>query len=547
MGDIFLIVLGIVLAPFITCLVGAAGLMGTGWWRSARFSNILNYLTIVASAVSLMLSFLLIERFKSLNSSGDNVPKLWPDYSFTVPVIGEMSEFILLDALSVYFIFLVNLIALFVSWRAIFYLQNRHTDGTARRESPAFFHTFINLFHVTMVLVPLFNNLVGLWIAIEATTLVSTLLVSFENRRESWEAAWKYLIITSTGIIFALLGTMLLAHAAVGSANEAGININSIMNWEFLSSEKNAPKFDHNSVQLAFLFILVGYGAKAGLAPLHTWLPDGHGEAPPPISALLSGVLLKSAMYAILRFYVITNATLQDNAAFTSTVLLGAGLLSLVIATPFILKEKNYFKRVLAYHSLEHMGIITMGIGIGGNVALFGALLHIFNHALTKALMFLSFGHIVNRYEHAAEALHREFKPTQITGVLRSMPITGGILTLGGLALVGMPPFNIFYSEFIIMWGAIQRLVKDQTLPSLSPWIIVAVILFIVSTTLIFFGLVGHLSRLVLGKMPAEWQISEGLRPLWPLIILFLLVIWFGLGTYPLAELINQSVEVIAP
>lgn len=538
--DIYLIIWGIVLAPSITCLVGVAGLMGTGWWRHARFSKILNSLTIVASAVSLFLSFLLIRQFKFPDGSGESVIKTWPDYSFTVPVIGEMSKFILLDALSVYFIFLVNLIAFFVSWRAIFYLQNRHTDGTARRESSAFFHTFINLFHVTMVLVPLFNNLVGLWIAIEATTLVSTLLVSFENRRESWEAAWKYLIITSTGIIFALLGTMFLVHAAT-SLND---NNNSIINWTFLKD--HALSLDAASVKLAFLFILVGYGAKAGLAPLHTWLPDGHGEAPPPISALLSGVLLKSAMYAILRFYVITNAKLQDEAGFTSAILLGTGLLSLVIATPFILKEKNYFKRVLAYHSLEHMGIITMGIGIGGEIALFGALLHIFNHAVTKSLMFLSFGHIINRYELAARTQGREFKPTQITGVLRSMPITGGILTLGGLALVGMPPFNIFYSEFIIMWGAIQPLVKNQIPSPLSLWIIVAIVLFIASTTLIFFGLVGHLSRLVLGKMPAEWQISEGLRPLWPLIILFLLVIWFGLGTYPLAELINQSVEVIA-
>lgn len=544
--DVFPIVLGIVLAPLITCLVGVAGLMGTGWWRHALFGKILNYLTIVASAASLMLSFLLIGYFKFPNSLGESITKTWPDYNFMVPVIGEIHEFFLLDALSVYFIFLVNLIALFVSWRAIFYLQNRHTDGTARRESPAFFHTFINLFHVTMVLVPLFNNLVGLWIAIEATTLVSTLLVSFENRRESWEAAWKYLIITSTGIIFALLGTMLLAHAAADLVVES----NSIMNWTFLleKAQNQSQSLDSDSVKLAFLFILVGYGAKAGLAPLHTWLPDGHGEAPPPISALLSGVLLKSAMYAILRFYVITNATLQDKAAFTSAVLLGAGLLSLVVATPFILKEKNYFKRVLAYHSLEHMGIITMGIGIGGEVALFGALLHIFNHALTKSLMFLSFGHIINRYEQAAGVLGRVFKPTQITGVLRSMPITGGILTLGGLALVGMPPFNIFYSEFIIMWGAIQLLAEDEISSPLPSWIIiVTIVLFILSTTLIFFGLVGHLSRLVLGKMPVEWQISEGLRPLWPLIILFLLVIWFGLGANPLSELINQSVKIVAP
>lgn len=151
-------------------------------------------------------------------------------------------------------------------------------------------------------------------------------------------------------------------------------------------------------MRLAFLFIVVGYGTKAGFAPMHTWLPDGHAEAPAPISALLSGVLLKSALYAILRFYTIANACIGDRT-YTSAILLGAGVVSLVLAAPLILKEQNPFKRVLAYHSLEHMGIITFGVGIGAPLALFGALLHTFNHATTKSLMFLAFGNIMRRYE----------------------------------------------------------------------------------------------------------------------------------------------------
>ena len=424
----------VVAIPFLVSVVGILGLS----FRAERlswFSKMLGYMTWGASLVSLVLSVLLTAQSLVTPGSQTTVSFLGVDW--------------LIDDLSVYFVLLVNIIAFFASWSSIRYLEGYRPISLW--QSPILFHTLINLFHFTMLIVPLANNLIVLWIAIEATTLVSAMLVGFQNKKESWEAAWKYLIITSTGIIFALLGTMFLANAAkslVGSP-EVLSNPNSVMNWTFLLA--HAPELASSSdfVKLSFLFILVGYGTKAGLAPMHTWLPDGHGEAPAPISALLSGVLLKSALYAILRFYTITNAVLPD-ATFTSTTLLGSGLLSLIIATPFILKEKNRFKRVLAYHSLEHMGIITFGIGIGGPIALFGALLHVLNHAITKTLMFLSFGNVMRQYEKVG------IEQADITGVLRSMPVTGAIMTLGGLALVGTPPFNIFMSEFIILWGALS-------------------------------------------------------------------------------------------
>lgn len=432
-----------------------------------------------------------------------------------------------LDALSIYFVLLVNVIALAASLYTGYYLDFQAEMNSGEPADSAIFHFFFNLFHFTMVLVPMVDNLVILWIAVELTTVASAVLVSYRRDQRALEAAWKYIIITSTGIIFALLGTLFLASAIPQVES---------MNWSRLV--QIADQFDKNRVELSFAFILVGYGTKAGLAPMHTWLPDGHGEAPYPISALLSGVLLKSALYAILRFYTITNITLADEAAFTSRILLGAGLFSLVLATPFILKD-NRFKRVLAYHSLEHMGIITFGLGIGGGIALLGALLHAFNHAVTKALMFLAFGNVQSNYPKTNNQEEEHY-----VGVFRAMPSTGMLLGLGGLALVGSPPFNIFLSEFIILWAAVAQAVKEP-----EAWSIVAVALFLISVILIFGGLMRHLGRMLL-DMPPSGTKPETLGQVLPLAILLLIVILFGVtipetGSLDLRQLLQQSVNIV--
>ena len=270
---------------------------------------------------------------------------------------------------------------------------------------------------------------------------------------------------------------------------------------------------------------------------MHTWLPDGHGEAPSPISALLSGVLLKAALYAILRFYTLTNLVLGDSKQ-TSTAILIVSLFSLIVATPLILK-KNRFKRVLAYHSLEHMGIITFGLALGGPIAVFGALLHSLNHAITKALIFLAFGNVIKQYGE------RGIQEQEITGVLKSMPITGGILTLGGLALVGAPPFNIFMSEFIILWGAFNQFWLPK---EFAPWVVVLAIgIFAFSTTLIFFGLVRHLGKIVLNQSSRYDRIEKlSWSRTAPLVMLSFLMLSLGVWIFPfLANLINESVKVI--
>jgi hydrogenase-4 component F len=526
----------ILACPLAVCILSGLCLFSP-LWHQAWASRALGGLALSASLIAFVLSGALV-----LIPPAQALTPVVP-----LPFIGGID--LLIDALSIYFILLINAIAFFSSWNTISFLRGQ--ADTTRWRSPASFHLFAQLFHLTMVLVPLMNNLIALWVAMQATTLVSTLLIGFQGHKNAREAAWKYLLIASTGIIFALLGTMFLANAAqnliVPTAPPA--EQNQIMSWTFLIQHALALRTNQNLVKLSFLFVLVGYGVKAGFAPMHTWLPDGHGEAPAPISAMLSGVLLKSALYAILRFYTITNAVL-GSPAFTSEFLLGSAMLSLLISTPFILK-RNRFKRVLAYHSLEHMGIITFGVGIGGRIALFGALLHVLNHAVTKALMFLAFGQIAQQYEQSARA--RDEPIAQPVGVLRSMPITGALLTLGGLALVGTPPFSIFMSELIMLWSALTRFVAapapTPTAPAILWWLsISAIAVFLISTTLIFGGLTRHLAGLLFGPAPQEQRMQERFADLLPLILLLCIVVASGVWILPpLTRLLSLSVEIVWP
>jgi hydrogenase-4 component F len=440
------------------------------------------------------------------------------------------------DSLSIYFLILVSIVAMMASFYIRPYLSHHHEDSKRQ----ALFYSLFNLFHLTMVFVPMVSNLVILWIGIELTTITSTALIVVEGTRRHFEAAWKYIVITSTGIIFALLGTLFLASAA-----QSAKLTHPSMAWANLVPV--AHQLNPSLVRLSFLFVLIGYGTKAGLAPMHTWLPDAHGEAAYPVSALLSGVLLKSALYVILRFITITNASL-GSTTFTSSIMLIAGLTSLVFATPLILKRSR-FKRTLAYHSLEHMGIISVGIGIGGPIALFGALLHVLNHGVTKSLMFLAYGNVQDQHPaRTAGAVAGQASGTSAEddyiGIIRAMPTTGWMLALGGLALVGSPPFSIFLSEFIILWGGVHRLIQAP-----SPWLTASLVVFVLSVTVIFGGLVRHLARMLLGE-PNFRAEPERVRRVFPLLLLFMLVLLLGLtvpaaGPLHLRPLLEHSVTII--
>lgn len=544
-----LLVILILLSPLIAMMIALAFRLGAkNRLGRATQETLLAWITRLLSGLSLLGSVLLYRRFP-----------VDTGLRFTMLLVD-----VYIDALSIYFVFLVNLVAFFASWYVAQFLAHEGKyEAHWQDHNPATFHFFFNAFHLTMLVVPVVDNLVILWMAVELTTVASVLLVRYRGQRRRVEAAWKYILITSAGIVFALFGTIMLADAigvdtckAIRSAVDTCRDLSPwlLMQWSELARPEVAQTLDSQLVRLAFLLALVGYGAKAGLAPLHTWLPDSHGEAPPPVSALLSGVLLKSGLYVILRFYTITNLafrTAGHPARFTSGLLLFFGLFSLLVATPAILKQPdNRFKRVLAYHSLEHMGIILFGLGIGTATALFGALLHALNHALTKAFMFLSFAVIRRRYESLAGG--PELTEADITGVLHGMPINGAMLMVGGLGLVGAPPFSIFLSTFIILWAALGSILPgDQVARGpFQPFIyLLAVVLFLLTLALIFGGLVGHLGRLLLGRSRFDRLSDPPFGEYAPLLILLGMMLLFGvwIPTQPVdfPALLERSVAIL--
>ena len=511
---------------------------------SSRERDGFGFMSIGVALLTLLATIRLVSIFNAHPSSYT--------LQFELPVIPVS---VYLDSLSLFFLLVINLIALAATSNAFYYLKSDRTPGSSTNAfylGPISFHVLMNLFHFTMILTPILDNLIGLWIAIESTTLVSALLVAYPNHDRAWEAAWKYLIITSTGIILAFMGTIFFVHGVYG------LNIPALasMNWSDLIENMHLVRSQGNIdfVLLAFFFVLAGYGVKAGLAPMHTWLPDAHGEAAPPISALFSGVLLKAAFYAILRFVMLTREALQPEMQWLiSYVLLGTGLVSLVVAVPFILHRKNHFKRVLAYHSLEHMGIIFFGAGLWNATSLFGSLFHVLNHAITKALMFLAYGNVIRRFPDATRQRPDASQPPQDpTGVLYMMPFTGLILAMGGLALVGTPPFSIFMSIWIILWGGFQRwqeVITNQA--SGHPWerfiLPASIVIFVLATMFIYFGLVQHLARMLLNPSSGNRRIKERFLELLPLVILLALSFLLGLVILPpLATLLQHSVELLA-
>ncbi len=373
------------------------------------------------------------------------------------------------DAFSAYLVLIVSIVGFVASIYSLGYMGSELAHGIIDLKKLRFYYTLFHMFMFTMLLVGVTNNL-GLWVAIEMTTLVSALLIIFYSNKSSVEAAWKYVIISTVGITFALFGTILTYYAAVKILGETG----DALNWTSLIAV--ASQFDPTLMKLAFIFILIGYGTKAGLAPMHTWLPDAYSESPTPVGALLSGTLVNCAMYGIIRFYSI--ATKSTGTDFTSNLLIIFGLLSLGIAVPFIILQEDY-KRLLAYSSVEHMGIVAIGIGFGGVFGVFGAILHMFNHAMTKSLMFFGAGNIMLKYGT------KEIE--KVSGIVKLMPVTGAMFIIGGLAITGSPPFGLFISEFTILAAGF------------SQGHIVASVLFLLFIIMIFAGFFNHISKMVFG------------------------------------------------
>lgn len=366
------------------------------------------------------------------------------------PLLVWGNEFYI-DALNV---FLVSLTAFVGFTTSIFsrpYMRIERDRGKMTPPRLRLYHSMYQLFSFTMLLALTTNNMGILWVAMEAATLTTVLLVSVYRTAASLEAAWKYFILCGVGIAQALFGTVLLYMAAekVISA-EAGALL-----WTNLDAVKG--QLDPNIITLAFAFLFIGYGTKVGLVPLHNWLPDAHAEGPTPVSAVLSGLLLNVALYAILRCKVLTDGALHSHLA--GRLMMGFGLLSVVAAVFLMIRQKDV-KRMFAYSSIEHMGMMTFAFGMGGPIANFAGLLHMTVHSLIKSAIFFAVGHATQK---AGTQIMEN-----IRGLIKVSPTVAWGLMLGSLAILGMPPFGVFASEFLIVTTAM----REQ--PWATPFLLIA-------------------------------------------------------------------------
>ncbi len=338
------------------------------------------------------------------------------------------------DALSAWMVGLIGIVAPLAGTEV---LGGLHGGGAA--DSRRFYPLF-HLFVFTMLLAVTTDDLGLMWVAVEGTTLASVFLVNFHRTRASLEAAYKYLLICSVGIALAFVGTVFIyfADAQQLGAEPHALRWTTLLGW--------APQLPPAVLELAFVFLLVGYGTKAGLAPMHTWLPDAHSEAPAPISALMSGVLLSVGIYAVLRFKTVVD--LAAGPGFTRRLLVLFGLASMAVAAAFLWSPTD-FKRMLAYSSVEHLGLVCLGVGFGGAWGLAGAALHLGNHALAKSVLFLLSGRIRDAYGTA--------EIPSVRGLLTAMPVTGRGFVVALLALLGLPPFGLFISELMILGAGFRE------------------------------------------------------------------------------------------
>lgn len=423
------------------------------------------------------------------------------------------------DPLGALFLILASVLFMAAAFYATGYLRDEELaeektcihDGRPFTNAPERRFTACLCFFLAAIgLVTTTPHLGILWMGIEATTLSSAPLIYFHQHRRSLEATWKYLIICSVGIALALLGNILLSVAFCAPDSVTGSivltdDIDSL-GWFIANARMGSQPW----LKAAFIFLLVGYGAKMGLAPLHNWLPDAHSEAPSLVSALLSGALLNCALLGILRGHqIMLAAGLGD---FSGSLLVFFGLVSLVVAAIFIVGQGHY-KRMLAYSSVEHMGILALGIGIGG-LAVQGAMLHSVCHSLTKCLLFLLSGNILARYH--------TYSSYDVRGMRWTMPITAALWLAGFLAVAGSPPFGIFVSELIILKGIFAH----------AHWL--AGIVYLAALAIIFVGMSLAVLRMVQGPKPGGMSASLRKRrePAWsvlPPAILAIFVLSLGI------------------
>ena len=418
------------------------------------------------------------------------------------------------DSLNVFLVALTAFVAMTTSLFSRPYMRIEREHGRVTSAGMRLYHSMFQLFTFTMLLVLTTNNLGVMWVAMEAATLSTVLLVALYRTHASIEAAWKYFILCGVGIAQALFGTILVYFAAEKVLGSGG----GALLWTQLDAVKG--QLEPTVMAIAFVFLMVGYGTKVGLVPLHNWLPDAHAEGPTPISAVLSGLLLNVALYALIRCKVVTDGALDR--PFASELMMGFGLLSVAVAAFFLSRQRDV-KRMFAYSSIEHMGLITFAFGMGGPIASFAGLLHMTVHSLTKSAIFFTVG-------HAAQKTGSQVMEN-IRGLVQVSPTVGWGLILGTVAILGMPPFGVFASEFLILTTAIAE----------RPW---AAPILLVSLGVSFAAIFGKVQPMVFGE-PSAARLPH--RPaLVPVFTHLALVLMLGLYIPPhLADWYRQAARLV--
>ncbi|MCC2640698.1 MAG: hyfF [Nitrospira sp.] len=505
--------------PVIVMLAGPmfAGLLSLVIHR-ARLLHVVNFSTMLALAVA--------------------------ETALTRQVLAEgavttLGALVYVDALSNFILVIITAIGLSCSLYMWSYMDDQVSRGLIAPKRLSLFFFLFHMFLFAMVAATMANSLGVQWVALEGTTLATTFLIAFFRRRESLEAGWKYLILCSVGIALGLFGVVLTYYSSVrvlGDVSEA-LNITALIGV--------ASQLDPNVLKLAFIFILVGYGTKVGLVPMHTWLPEAYTEAPAPIAAMLAGVLETVAVYTLLRSKSLVDQALPP--AFTGNLLITFGLLSFVVAALFILIQHNY-KRLFAYSSIEHMGLAMIGFGVGGLAGTFGGLFHLLNHALAKALAFFVAGNIHRRYD--------TLEIGGVRGLARSQPITAVAILVAGCALVGLPPFSPFVSELLVVSAvAAQDFASDTVHAGRFVTVSISdemrslgiVALFLLFGVVLLGGFMYRIGAMVWGTPPAgiaqgePWAVGHV-----PMMVMIaaLIVLGFGLPE-PIHTLLIRAVNVV--
>jgi len=397
--------------------------------------------------------------------------------------------FFSVDALGSIMMLIIGFIGFAITVYSIQYLRKETDKGVIGLTRVKQYFVLLNLFLAAMYLAVTTSSPIFAWISIEATTLSTAFLISFYNKPSALEAAWKYLIINSVGLLLGFLGT-LLYFTSVGPAGGSGF-----IDWHTLMA--NAIHLSPLTAKIAFIFVLIGYGTKAGFVPMHTWLPDAHSKAPAPISALLSGVLLNVAFVIVLKFKIITDVVAGH--IFSENLLIIFALLSIVVAALIIFTQKNY-KRLLAYSSIENMGVLALGFGFGG-LGIFAAVLHMIYNAMIKSALFMSAGTVFLKYSST--------KIAKVKGAITALPVTSVLLFAGFFAITGIPPFGTFLTKMLILSTGIN----------IHPVVTAIVLLALI---ILFVGFLRHIVDMVFGKLPADIKIGE--ESIWLIIPPFVLL-----------------------